>query len=91
MVGYAYMGKGTGPIALLHASDYPAVLAQAENDAVERGDQEFGVHVPLINRVAVDYLLGREFHLDGFVVLFMSDEPFGKFENYIICSPDYLI
>ena len=91
VVGYGYVGKGTGPIALLYASDYPAVLAHAENEAAERGDEEFGMNVPFINRTAVDYLLARQFQLEGCVGLFMSDEPFGKFENYIICYPDFFM
>lgn len=91
VVGYGYLGTDTGPIALLHESDYPAVLAHAENDAAERGDEIFGMQVPLINRAAVDYLLARKFQLEGFVLLFMSDEPFGQFENYIICSPPFFL
>jgi GNAT superfamily N-acetyltransferase len=91
VVGYGYFGKGTGPIALLDAVDFPAVLARAESEAVVRGDDEFGVQLPLINRHAVDYLLGRGFQLEDFAVFFMSDEPFGRFENYIISSPPFFI
>jgi GNAT superfamily N-acetyltransferase len=91
VVGYGYMGKGTGPIALLDGSDFPAVLAHAENDAAERGEREFGISLPLINRAATDHMLEHKFNLEGFVVLFMSDEPFGRFENYAISSPDYFL
>ncbi len=86
-VGYGYMGNGTGPIALLRESDFPAVLAQAENEATRRGEEQFALKAPLINRVAVSYLLDRRYQLGDFLMLFMSDRPFGKFENYIIAAP----
>lgn len=91
IVGYGFFGKGTGPIALLDASDFPAVLARGETEAAARDDEEFGVTLPLINRSAVDYLLGRGFELDPYTILFFSDEPFGRFENYIISSPDFFL
>lgn len=87
LVGYGYSGKGTGPIALLNESDFPAVLARAESEAAARNDSEFGMQVPLINRAVVDYLLDRKFRLEPFTVFFMTDAPFGKFENYILTSP----
>lgn len=87
VVGYGYAGNDCGPFALLDASDFPAVLAHAENDAARRGADEFGVLVPLINRAAVDYLLARKCRLHDDYLLFMSDAPFGRFENYIQCSP----
>jgi hypothetical protein len=88
VVGYGYMGNGVGPIALLHESDFPAVLAHAETEAAERGEDMLAVYLPLINRAAVDHLLARKFQLaSGSVTLFMSDEPFGRFQNYIMCMP----
>lgn len=91
LAGYGYFGKGTGPIALLDAADFPAVLAWAESEAVARGDDEFGMQLPLVNRHAVDYLLARGFHLEDFTVFFMSDEPFGRFENYVFTSPPFFM
>ena len=91
VVGYGYFGKGTGPIALLDESDFPAVLARGESEAAARNEENFGMQVPLINRAAVDYLLGRGFQLEAFTVFFMSDEPFGKFENYILTSPPFFM
>jgi len=91
VVGYGYISNGIGPVALLDESDYPAVLAHAENAAVERGDKQISVEVPLINRAAVDYLLARKFQLGRGVILFMSNEAFGRFENYIISSPPLLL
>jgi GNAT superfamily N-acetyltransferase len=89
-VGYGYSGKRNGPFALLDAQDFPAVLAHAEANAVGRWEH-FGVEVPMINRVAVDYLLERGFRMDSFVALFMCDEPFGRWENYILTSPPLFV
>jgi hypothetical protein len=91
VVGYAHLGRSTGPIALLDPVDFPAVLARAETEAAERGDADFGMSLPLINKSAVDHLVGRGFQLEPFTVLFMSDQPFGQFESYIISSPDFFL
>lgn len=91
VVGYAYTGNGTGPIALLEAADFPAVLAFAESRAAARGDRSIGVELPMINRTAVEWLLGRNYRLDPFIVLGMSDEPFGRFENYVCTSPPFFM
>ncbi len=91
VVGYGYFGNGTGPLALLEAADFPAVLARLETEAAARNEREFGLNVPLINRAAVDYLLGRGFRLEDFTVFFMSDEAFGAFEHYIVSSPPFFL
>jgi hypothetical protein len=91
VVGYGYTGADNGPFAVLDALDFPAVLAHAETDAARRGVETFTVLVPLINRVAVSYLLARGFLLAGWVGFFMSDEPFGTFENLILCSPPFFL
>ena len=67
------------------------MLARAETEAAARNADEFGVTLPLINRAAIDYLLGRGFQLDPYPILFFTDEPFGQFENYIISSPDFFL
>ncbi len=91
-VGYGYFGiSAIGPIALLNESDYPAILAYAENEAFKIGWERFGVELPLINSSAVDYLLDRGFKMENFRMLFMSDKPFGNFEKYIIASPAFLL
>ena len=87
IVGYGYAG---GPFALLNENDYPAVLAHAESLAAEKGE-EFGVEVPLINKKALQYFLERRYQIDAFTVLFMSDEPFGRFENYLCISPIFFM
>jgi GNAT superfamily N-acetyltransferase len=91
VVGYGYVGKRSGPFALLDAADYPAVLSHAENQAATQGLSHFGLEVPMVNQTAVDYLLARGFKIDSFVAQFMSDKPFGKFENYIVTSPPFII
>lgn len=89
-VGYGYTGHRNGPFALQDNSDFPAVLAHAESVAARHG-REFGLEVPTINRSAVDYLVKRGFELDTFVAIMMSNEPYGKFEHYILSSPPFFI
>lgn len=91
VVGYSYLSEtGSGPFALLDENDYPAVLAHAESMMAERGE-EFGVETPLINRKAIEYFTGRRYRIDSFTVLFMSNEPFGRFENYLCFSPIFFM
>ena len=90
VVGYGYVGSGHGPFAVLDENDLPAVLAYTESLLAERGE-EFGVETPLINRKAIEYLTERKYQMDSFTVLFMSNEPFGKFENYLCFSPIFFI
>jgi GNAT superfamily N-acetyltransferase len=90
-VGYGYTGLRNGPFALLNASDFPAVLAHAERTAAGVGRDHFGLEVPMVNRTAVNYLLGRGFQIDSFVALMMSDAPFGKFDQYIVTSPPFFL
>lgn len=90
VVGYGYTGYYNGPFALLDDSDFPAVLAHAERRAAQEG-RKFGVETPLINRAAVNYLLGRGYRLDSFFAFFMSDEPFGRFDHYLFPSPPFFL
>lgn len=87
VVGYGY---SSGPFALLSDNDFPAVLAHAESRAAENG-KNFGAETPLINRKAIQYFLERKYEIDSFTVLFMSNEPFGKFENYLCFSPIFFM
>lgn len=89
-VGYGYVGASSGPFALLYQTDFPAVLAHAESQAAAAG-HPFGVEVPLVNRAAVDYLLSCGFQMDSFFAFFMSDAPFGRFEQYLFTSPPFLM
>lgn len=89
-VAYGYTGHYNGPFALLDDGDFPAVLAHAEGRAARLGHR-FGVEVPLMNRSAVDYLLGRGYRLDSFFAFFMSDAPFGRFDHYLFPSPPFFM
>ena len=90
VVGYGYVGEGTGPFAVLDENDFPAVLAHAENLMAEKGG-EFGAETPFINKGAIRYFLDRKYQIDSFTVLFMSNEPFGRFENYLCFSPIFFL
>lgn len=90
-VGYGYVAESSGPFALLDAGDYPAVLAHAESTAQADGLDKFGVEVPTVNETAVSYLLSRNYKLDVFIAMFMSDRPFGNFDRYIITSPPFFV
>ena len=90
VVGYGYVGEGTGPFAVLDENDFPAVLAHAENLMAEMGG-EFGAETPFINKGAIRYFLDRKYQIDSFTVLFMSNEPFGRFENYLCFSPIFFL
>ena len=90
-VGYGYVGHASGPFALLDAADFPAVLAQAEDQAARQGRSHFGLEVPMVNHRAVDYLLAGGFQIDRFMAQFMSDGPTGRFGNYILTSPPFIL
>lgn len=90
IVGYGYVGSSAGPFALLDENDFPAVLAHAESFMAERG-REFGVETPLVNKKAIQYLMERKYQIDSFTALFMSNEPIGKFENYLCFSPIFFM
>jgi hypothetical protein len=90
-VGYGYVGFRSGPFALLDDAHFPAVLAHAEAVSAEAGFDYFAVELPMINSEAVQYLLGRGFKIDSFLALFLTDRPFGKFENYAFTSPPFFI
>lgn len=90
IVGYGYVGGSSGPFALLDENDFPAVLAHAESTMAEQGE-EFGVETPLVNRKAIQYFTERKYRIDSFTTLFMSNEPFGRFENYLCFSPIFFL
>jgi len=90
IVGYGYVGSSNGPFALLDDNDFPAVLAHAESLMAEKGE-EFGAETPLINAKAIQYFLERKYQIDSFTAIFMSNVPFGKFENYLCFSPEFFM
>ncbi len=91
VIGYGYVGKYSGPIALLDDEDFPAVLAHAESAAAAAEYKSFSLTVPLINVKAVDTLLGRGYRLDRFFCHVMTDQPFGRFESYVSTSPMFFL
>ena len=91
VVGYGYIGRRSGPFALLDADDFPGVLGYAENQAEEKGFDHFGLEVPEVNDVTMSYLAGRGYTKDVFVAKLMSDEPIGEFKNYIVTSPPFIL
>lgn len=90
VVGYGYVGPSSGPFALLDENDFPAVLAHAETLLAER-EGDFGAVTPLINRKAIQYFIERKYQIDSFSAIFMSNVPFGKFENYLCFSPEFFM
>ena len=90
IVGYGYVGSSTGPFALLDENDFPAILAHAESFMAEQGE-EFGAEAPLINQKAIQYFIERKYQIDSFSTIFMSNEPFGKFQNYLCFSPEFFM
>jgi GNAT superfamily N-acetyltransferase len=90
VVGYGYIGSNNGPFAVLDENDLPAALAHAESLNAEKGD-DFGAVTPLINRKAIRYFIERNYRMDAFSALFMSNAPFGKFENYLCFSPEFFL
>jgi hypothetical protein len=45
----------------------------------------------MINRRAVDYLLGRGFRLLPLIDLFLCDKPLGRLENYLAIAPPFIL
>ncbi len=90
-VGYGYTGPANGPFALLDAADTPAVLAHAEGEAAAVARPHFGLEVPTVNQAAVQILLARDFTMDGFIALFMTDGSLGQLENYVVASPPFFL
>ena len=90
IVGYGYVGSSSGPFAVLDDNDFPAVLSHAEGLLAEKGG-EFGAQVPLINSKAIQYFLERKYQIDSFSAIFMSNIPFGKFENYLCFNPEFFM
>jgi GNAT superfamily N-acetyltransferase len=94
-VGYGYVGPFSGPFAMLDEADFPTALAHAENLAVAQGNEEFGVDVPMLNRTAIDYLLGRKYKLSPFFCFYMCDARHEHISKHvgktIITSPMIMI
>ena len=90
VVGYGYVGSSNGPFAVLDANDFPAVLAHAESRMAEQG-KDFGAETALINSKAIQYFIDHKYQIDSFSAIFMSNVPFGRFENYLFFSPEFFL
>ncbi len=90
IVGYGYVGESHGPFAVLDDHDFPAVLAHAESLAAEKGEK-FGASAPLVNSKAIDYFVEHKYQIESFSAIFMSNVPFGKFENYLSFTPEFFL
>jgi GNAT superfamily N-acetyltransferase len=90
IIGYGYSGYDAGPFALLDENLYPAVLSHAESIAYGKFER-IHLEVPLINRLAVDYLLNQGYQMSSFTALFMSDSEFGSFSRYIFPAPPFSV
>ena len=92
IIGYGYIAKEyCGPFALLENELFPAVLAHAETQAHRLGAKIVGFETPTINTIVIDYLMSRNYRLEGFITSILSNEPFGKFENYLLTSPPFFL
>jgi len=90
--GYGYINKDYyGPFAVLDKKDIPTVLAHAETQANHLGAEYIGFETPAINTLAIDYLMGRGYRIEGFLTSILSNKPFGKFENYLLSSPPFFL
>lgn len=92
VIGYGYLSKEyCGPFALLEKDQFPAVLAHAETQAHRLGAERVGFETPTINKIVIDFLMSRNYRLEGFITSILSNEPFGKFENYLLTSPPFFL
>jgi GNAT superfamily N-acetyltransferase len=87
-IGFAFVGKSAaGPIAALEPTDLPALLGHVERLAAAAGSDRLELEVPGVNEAAIRHLLGRNFHIDPWINLLMSNWPFGRFDRFIGFSP----
>ncbi len=88
VVGFAFVGPdGVGPIASLEPSHLPDMLLHIEDRARTIGLERLEFEVPALNAVAIRHLLGRGFHIDPWINLLMSSQPFGQFDRFLGYSP----
>jgi GNAT superfamily N-acetyltransferase len=89
--GYAPVADGWGgPYAALEPSDLPRLLADAETAAHRAGHREVAFDVALINRAALDHLLGRGYRVQPFPMILFSDAELGQLDRYVLFSPAFL-
>ena len=90
-IGFAYVGRSSGPIASLDAADQEPILRHVEARAAALGVPTLSLEVPMPNEVAMRHLLGRGLRIDPFYTFLMSSRPFGQFDRYIGFSPPFVL
>ncbi len=93
IVAYGYQAIAPcwgGPYAALDPADLPRLLADAETWAHRAGHPEVWFDVALINRTAIDHLLGRGYRLESFPMIFFADGDLGRFDRYLSFSPSFI-
>jgi GNAT superfamily N-acetyltransferase len=92
VAGFGFVGAtGTGPIAALDPADLPAMLDHIEGRAAAMGKGTIGLEVPMVNEVAMRYLLGQGYQMDPFLTLLLSSRPFGQFDRFIGFGPPLVL
>jgi hypothetical protein len=80
----------SGPMTALNADDLPAILDHVIDAAQAAGDGEFGITVPLVNRVAVAHLLARGGKIDPFYVTILASDDSMRLHRWIHTSPAFI-
>jgi GNAT superfamily N-acetyltransferase len=92
VVGFGFLGEiGQGPVAALEPASQRSILLHLEGRAHARGIENVSFVVPMINEVAMNHLLARGYKIQPPLQLFMSNEPFGKFDRFISYGPPLIL
>lgn len=95
VVGYGYVPRAgwadCGPFALSEAAYFPMVLAHAETHCAALNLAKMELVMPGHNAVAMHYALAQGFRLDPFIMPFLSNRPFGRFELYVATTPSLML
>jgi hypothetical protein len=88
-VGYGYAGMTTGPALALDQRDQPAILSRLEAVCAQAGEALCEVEVPMVNGVAMRYLLEGGFRMDPFLAFFLADGTPPALDRYVLHSPPF--
>lgn len=90
-IAFGAVGMNSGPIAALDPADMPALLRFVEREAHAAGLDAVYFTVPLVNRAAVDHLLGRGYRIDPFYVHVLADESSMRLDRWVHTGPVFII
>lgn len=90
-IGFAFVGRSSGPVAALDPADQVPILRHVESRAAAIGVPQLSLEVPMPNEVAVRHLLSRGFRIDPFYTFLMSSRPFGTFDRFIGFAPPFIL